>query len=234
VGGCGKPGDVDAADALSSMTDAAADLSSMDAALDAAFDSGRDSDTDRPRDSAEARVDSAVDLASSCGPDGTECRPTSDRCKVSGKCRAGVCGAITNAADETPCGTASNACYTQPVCKAGQCQAQQARPDGYNYDTGNYLARCCGGSPSSINTANNCGACGIKCGDGKCVNTGSKNSQQWWCTCTASSSCWSGCCVGTSPGLCSPSTCYDAAKCITCPGGASCQASQEPHYWCHY
>ena len=85
---------------------------------------------------------------------------------------AGVCGAITNAPDATKCGDASNACHTNRLCKAGACQAEGTHPDGYNYDSGNYLARCCGGAPTSINTPNNCGACGLKCASGRCDQPG--------------------------------------------------------------
>jgi hypothetical protein len=175
------------------------------------------------------------EATNACGPDGMVCMPTTDPCKKPGKCNAGVCEAITNAADGTKCGTASDACHTDPVCKAGQCQAQGAHPEGYNYDSSNYLARCCGGKPTSINSASNCGACGISCGAGRqCVNTGATNSQQWWCTCIADSECWSGCCANGTPSVCSPSTCGNPALCITCPGAATCTADQNPHYWCHY
>jgi hypothetical protein len=187
----------------------------------------RDAHADRP-------VDAPVDHGLRCGPDGTVCAPTTDPCKAPGVCKNDVCGPIGNAADGTKCGTAANACHTDPVCKAGVCQAAGTHPDGYNYDSGNYLARCCGGSPTSINSPNDCGACGIKCASGRCINTGSTNAQQWWCSCTANSECWSGCCADGSPPVCSPSSCGSPAKCIDCPGNASCMQSQTPHYWCHY
>jgi len=193
-------------------------------------DAGRNRDA---RDAADA-TDAPIDTGNNCGPDGAECAPTTDLCKLPGRCAAGVCGPITDAPDDTKCASASNACHTDRLCKAGVCQADTTHPDGYNYDTGNYLARCCGGTPTSINTPNNCGACGLRCASGRCINTGATNSQQWWCACSASSECWSNCCADGSPPVCSPSSCGSTARCITCPGGASCTASQTPHYWCHY
>jgi hypothetical protein len=203
-----------------------------------AFPGGSDGATDGPRsdarDAADDGVDAPIEIAPRCGPDGTVCAPTSDPCKAPGVCKDDVCGPIGNAADGTKCGTASDACHTDRTCKAGACQPQGSRPEGYNYDAGNYLARCCGGVPTSINTANNCGACGLKCASGSCINTGAKNQQQWWCKCVANSECWSGCCANGSPPVCSPSTCGSTARCTSCPGGATCTADQDPHYWCHY
>jgi hypothetical protein len=203
-----------------------------------AFGGGRDAAIDAARsdarDAAPDALDAPIDIAPRCGPDGTVCAPTTDPCKTPGICKDDVCGPIASAPDGTKCGTASNACRTDRVCKAGTCQAEGTRPDGYNYESGNYLARCCGGSATSINSPSNCGACGIKCASGRCVNTGAANEQQWWCSCTASSECWSGCCADGSPSVCSPSSCGSTAKCIQCPGNASCTQSQAPHYWCHY
>jgi hypothetical protein len=175
--------------------------------------------------------DAPVDTSSACA-EGAVCMPTTDPCKVAGKCQGGVCQPITDAADGTKCGTASDPCRTDPVCSAGTCGAEGTRPTGFNYDPGNYLARCCNGVPTTINTPDNCGACGISCGGRGCVNTGATNPEQWWCSCTASSLCWSGCCA--TGNVCSPSTCGEPAHCITCPGGSSCTESQNPHYWCHY
>lgn len=183
-------------------------------------------------DAGDAR-DAAQEAPPAC-TEGAVCMPTTDPCKQPGRCSGGVCGAITDAPDGTVCGTASNACRTDPVCKKGVCQAEGTRADGYNYDSSKYLARCCGGTPTSINSPNDCGACGIRCASGRCINTGSKNEQQWWCACSASSECWSGCCADGSPPVCSPSSCGSPAKCLTCPGGASCTQEQNPHYWCHY
>jgi hypothetical protein len=199
------------------------------------FAGGRDAGVpDGSADAIDAHADAPMEVIPACGPDGTVCAPTSDPCKTPGVCKDDVCGPIGDAADGTTCGEASNACHTAPVCKAGKCQAQGTRPDGYNYEAGKYLSRCCGGTPTSINSASNCGACGIKCASGRCINTGAANEQQWWCSCTASSECWSGCCADGSPPVCSPSSCGSTAKCIDCPGNASCTAKQTPHYWCHY
>lgn len=191
--------------------------------------------SDAPADAAGgADTGDAPVEVNTCGPDGTECMPTTDPCKLPGRCMAGACGAITNAPDGTKCGDASNACHTERVCKGGTCQAEGTHADGYNYQSGNYLARCCGGTPTTINTPNNCGACGIHCASGECINTGATNAQQWWCRCTANSQCFSNCCANGSPSVCSPSTCGSSASCTSCPGGATCTAQQEPHYWCHY
>jgi hypothetical protein len=183
----------------------------------------------------------AYDLAGACAgkSDGTVCAPTSNPCQQAGHCVGGACQPISNVADGTSCGKASDACHIAPTCKGGACQPQGTQPEGYNYDSADYLARCCGGAPVKINTTQNCGACGIACRNGNgCVSDG--NNMQWWCACrNVNTDCWSNCCatgivMGTQSPVCSPSTCGSNAQCTSCPGGSHCDTQNAPHYWCHY
>jgi hypothetical protein len=100
--------------------------------------------------------------------DGTECAPTTNPCKEPGRCDAGVCGPITDKPSGTVCSPKVDACHTDGLCNAtGTCGAQGVRPDGYRWG-GNFVDRCCGGRPVQVNTASNCGACGINCNGGAC------------------------------------------------------------------
>src|SRR5262249_45609520 len=151
-------------------------------------------------------------------------------CKA-GICLLGICSPPANLPANTVCSPKADACHTDGVCDGnGNCGAQGVRTDGFNYAPG-YLNRCCNGAPTQINTARNCGACGISCAGGQsCTNAGAINQEQWWCTCIGSNGCWSGCCAtSTSPNVCSPSSCNVPAKCINCPGNASCTQMQTPH-----
>jgi hypothetical protein len=143
-----------------------------------------------------------------------------------------VCGAITNKPSGTVCDPKADACHTDGTCDAaGTCGAQGVQPDGYNYDA-TYVDRCCGGVPLQINSATNCGACGIACRNG---NTCIAVSGEYQCTCTASTDCWSNCCSTSVPTqlVCVPSSCGSSPVCISCPGNATCTTAS-PHYYCHY
>jgi hypothetical protein len=165
-------------------------------------------------------------------PDGTVCAPTANPCQKPGTCTGGVCGAIATSPDGTVCDPAATPCRTDGTCKAGACGPQGTRPDGYNYNPASYVARCCGGSATTIDTNSNCGACGTSCGGGSsCI----QRQGEYYCSCTLNAQCWSGCCstfYGT-PYVCAASNC--AGTCIACSGGASCVngGSTQPNY-CHY
>ena len=62
------------------------------------------------------------------------------------RCKAPTCGC--NAAPANPC-------HTEAKCVGGNCGPHGLRPDGYNYEPGNYLNRCCGGNPTQIRKAGN-------------------------------------------------------------------------------
>jgi hypothetical protein len=144
--------------------------------------------------------------------DGVVCAPSNDPCKQPGRCRGGVCQPIGNADDGTACGIAADGCHTAPACQGGVCQPGIARPDGYNYDTSDSLAQCCGGAPVKINSVQNCGVCGNTCGAGSgCVMNNRPcdilkgcpgSSPSWLCTCSPSSQCMLPICCN---GLCTDS-----------------------------
>ena len=131
------------------------------------------------------------------------------------------------------CMPAADACHTDPECRPdGSCSPSKPRPDGFNYDTSDPLKRCCGGKPSSVNTAQNCGACGISCGLLPCLYT---HGPHYYCACGTNDQCWSGCC-STAYGL--PNVCA-AGNCATnqpiaCPGNAISDDDAAGPYYCHY
>jgi hypothetical protein len=163
--------------------------------------------------------------------DGTICAPTTNPCKNPGRCLGGSCGAITDKPAGTVCAPKSNACHTDGTCDGkGACGAPGVRPDGYSYD-GVYLDRCCGGNPTRIDTAQNCGACGINCNGEPCNNTRG----QYYCGCSANAECWSQCCstaYGT-PYMCAAGNCATNQP-IPCPGNAINTRNPNGPYYCHY
>jgi hypothetical protein len=163
--------------------------------------------------------------------DGTVCAPTTNVCKNPGRCAGGVCGAITDKAAGTVCAPKSNACHTDGTCDGkGACGAQGVRPDGYNYD-GVFLDRCCGGAPVKVNTAQNCGACGINCNGASCLLTRG----QYYCGCSSNTQCWSKCCstaYGT-PYMCAAGNCATNMA-IPCPGNAINTNNPDGPFYCHY
>jgi hypothetical protein len=102
------------------------------------------------------------------------------------------------------------------------------KPDGFAYDASDPAARCCGGDEVRVDSASNCGGCGIQCGKGfKC---GSPVAGQWGCECSTNPGCVA---AGYGPGA----TCYtlnghsfcncqcpDGAESCTgvCRGGGTC------------
>jgi len=163
--------------------------------------------------------------------DGTVCAPTTNVCKSAGKCLGGVCGAITDKAAGTVCAPKSNACHTDGTCDGkGSCGPQGVRADGYNYD-GVFLDRCCGGNPVKVNTAQNCGACGINCNGASCNLTRG----QYYCGCSSNAQCWSKCCstaYGT-PYMCAAGNCATNMA-IPCPGNAINTNNPDGPFYCHY
>jgi hypothetical protein len=121
----------------------------------------------------------------------------------------------------------AGACQCQ-YCAAGACSSQaKACPQGFNWEAGVDMARCCSGLPVLTDTNANCGVCGVACatagvtgpqdcalllGHYQCVN------------CTANNECWSGCCaIDTTPYHCSESDCNTGA-CVAglCPAPSVC------------
>jgi hypothetical protein len=125
--------------------------------------------------------------------------------------------------DGTACKAAPDACHTDGVCKAGVCMAPGTHVDGFNWQTGDDTARCCGGTPLHTNTNSNCGVCGIGCNGGNgesCQSLGGR----WFCRgCIASSGCWSHCCSQSfSPPSCAASDCVGNCSSAYCPPGTHC------------
>jgi hypothetical protein len=115
--------------------------------------------------------------------------------------------------------------------------------EGARWDMTDDTARCCKGSPVHTNTAENCGACGIRCNAAlgqKCA----KIVDQWYCVgCVADSaaasndSCWSRCCSVQfyNAGACAASVCATGAcNQAVCPTGTTCKTASGSSNYCGY
>jgi hypothetical protein len=128
---------------------------------------------------------------------------------------------------------AADPCHTDAVCGLnGVCGKPGLRPDGYGYDPNDPLRRCCGGLGVSVNTAQNCGACGISCGGQACLYT---HGPHYYCACVNNSDCWSGCCstAYNLPNVCAAGNCATNQP-IACPGNAISSDDDLGPYYCHY
>ena len=163
-----------------------------------------------------------------CGRRRHRLRPDHRSLQDAGGLQERRCGPIGDAADGSKCGTASDACHTDPALQGGRVPAARvASRAGYNYEAGT-TSRAVAAAPRRRSTAaNNCGAWGLKCASGSCINTGAKNEQQWWCSCAANTECWSGCCADGSPPVCSPSSCGSTAKCTPARGTRAARRQQD-------
>lgn len=176
------------------------------------------------------------DLMGVCdrAPDGTVCAPNASPCVRSGTCKGGSCQPQTPAPSGTVCQTSTDPCRTDAVCDAsGVCGEQGVRPDGYGYDAANPINRCCGGTPVPVNTAQNCGVCGISCGAQPCLY---EHGPHWHCGCADNGQCWSGCCVRSygEPYVCGAGTCVVPSQPLVCPGGGMIGNDNLSPYYCHY
>jgi hypothetical protein len=124
-------------------------------------------------------------------------------------------------------------------CKNGACAAAEPCPQGFNWEAGVDIARCCGGLPVMTNTNANCGVCGIEC-----MTAGVTSSQDcellsghYQCVdCAANNECWSGCCaIDTTPYHCSESDCNTGA-CVPglCPAPSTCVPGMSSPNYCSY
>jgi hypothetical protein len=125
--------------------------------------------------------------------------------------------------DGTPCKQAPDACHVDGVCKGGVCMAPATHVDGYNWDSTNAYAICCGGVPVVANTDTNCGVCGIRCNGSNgesCQGLGGR----YFCRgCIANSGCWSRCCsLSFNPPSCAASDCNGNCSSQYCPAGTHC------------
>jgi hypothetical protein len=190
-------------------------------------------DLEEPPDLAKPIVH---DLAGACAlpsDEGKVCDPATSPCKTDGLCHNYVCQPQGNANSGTVCKKASNACHTDGLCDGnGACGPEGTRKDGYNYDGGNSLARCCGGNPTTVNTAQNCGACGIDCNGGSCETA---HGGHLYCTCSSNAQCWSKCCSTYygNPWVCAAGNC-NTNQMISCPGNATNSDNPSGPFYCHY
>lgn len=113
------------------------------------------------------------------------------------------------------------------------------KADGFAYAPGDEVARCCGGQPVDVNTAQNCGSCGIACGNGStCSNP---VAGQWGCTCTTDEACAgkgyggaSTCFFVSGKGFCNCQCPGGALTCVgQCTGGSVCHDDVGQNY-CAY
>ena len=175
--------------------------------------------------------------------------PTCELC--GGSCATGLtcCGdfpseACTNMqTDESNCGSCGNACLEGQKCCLGSCTTIESDKNNCGdctiKCTGAY--ECCDGTCTDItNDSNiqNCGACGIDCGEGKCCDgqcketlTDESNCGDCGTVCAAGGECCDGECVnlladpsncGTCGVICSENASCCAGTCVVWQGGPCC------------
>jgi hypothetical protein len=114
------------------------------------------------------------------------------------------------------------------TCQNGTCSGSKKCPEGYNWDTKNSLARCCGGLAVVTNTNANCGVCGVVCKTAGVTTPQDCKllSGHYLCVgCSANSECWSQCCSSApTPSHCAASDC-NTGNCPNgiCPAPAKCE-----------
>lgn len=100
-----------------------------------------------------------------------------------------------------------------------------SRPNGYPYKSGDALARCCSQVPVRVDTAANCGSCGIACGAGE--SCGTPVAGHPGCHCATNSQC-------AQAGYGAASTCYQGYCNCQCPGGnVTCNTECKGGSICH-
>jgi hypothetical protein len=125
--------------------------------------------------------------------------------------------------DGTPCKSAPDVCHTDGVCQKGVCTAPGTHVDGYNWDTSDSNARCCGGAPVHTDTNTNCGACGIGCNGGNGESCSLLGGRYFCRGCIYNTGCWSQCCsLSFSPPSCAASDCNGNCSSKYCPPGSHC------------
>jgi hypothetical protein len=124
-------------------------------------------------------------------------------------------------------------------CKSGGCTDTKACPEGFNWEAGNDLARCCAGLAVLTDTNENCGVCGIKCataGVSSPQNCALLSGHYQCVDCAANSECWSGCCaIDTTPYHCAESDCNTGACAAgLCPAPSTCESGGGEPVYCSY
>ena len=125
-------------------------------------------------------------------------------------------------------------------CNAGVCSpTKTACPEGFNWEAGVDIARCCDGLPVTTDTNANCGVCGVQCATAGVTSAQDCQllSGHYQCVdCAANNECWSGCCaIDTTPYHCSESDCNTGA-CVAglCPAPSTCVAGASAPNYCTY
>jgi hypothetical protein len=122
---------------------------------------------------------------------------------------------------------------------AGACSQTHACPEGFNWEAGVDIARCCGGAAVLTDTNANCGVCGVQCmtaGVSSVQNCELVSGHYECANCAANTECWSGCCaIDTTPYHCSASDCATGA-CVAglCPAPSQCVPGNGMPNYCSY
>lgn len=185
----------------------------------------------------DAGEDAAMD-ADPCAalPDDASCG-AADPCNARSTCKAGHC--LHHPFEAGTFCAYNGACQCGYCDDAGACSKTRACPEGFNWEAGVDIARCCSGLAVLTDTNANCGVCGVQCKTAGV--TSAQNCQllsgHYQCVdCAANSECWSGCCaIDTTPYHCSESNCNTGA-CVSglCPAPSQCVTGMGSPNYCSY
>lgn len=204
------------------------------ACFDAAQDVSAPQDGPSPSD---AGSDAHVD-ADPCGalPDDASCA-AADPCNARATCQAGRC--VHHPLEAGTYCAYNGACQCGYCDNAGACSKTKACPEGFNWEAGVDIARCCGGLAVLTDTNANCGVCGVQCmtaGVSSPQNCQLLSGHYQCVNCAANTECWSGCCaIDTTPYHCSESNCNTGA-CVPglCPAPSQCVPGSGGPNYCSY
>lgn len=169
-------------------------------------------------------------------PDDASCG-AADPCNARSSCQAGHCVHHPFEAG-TYCGY-NGGCQCAYCDNAGACSKTHACPEGFNWEAGVDIARCCGGLAVLTDTNANCGVCGVLCMTAGVTSVQSCQliGGHYQCgNCGANTECWSGCCaIDTTPYHCSASNCSTGA-CVDglCPAPSHCVPGSGGPNYCSY
>lgn len=156
--------------------------------------------------------------------DGAKCGDAG-LCNEPSTCEQGVCKAHPNEGGAL-CGFGGG-CNCE-YCKNGACSATRSCPEGFNWEAGNPLARCCKGIAVLTNNNENCGVCGVVCqtaGVSTPQDCAPVNGHYQCTNCSTPQECWSNCCSSTTTPHCAPSDCTSVGNCTNvCPAPAVCKS----------
>jgi hypothetical protein len=155
--------------------------------------------------------------------DGAVCR-AADPCNDQARC---VNGACVEHPKEAGTFCANDLCNCSYCDGKGACTTSKACPEGFNWDAGNKLARCCGGIAVTTDNGLNCGVCGIRCKTAGVSQPQScaKIDGEYFCVdCQSNGECWSNCCSSTTKQHCAASANCTAGLCGPgiCPAPSAC------------